>query len=67
MTKFRNTGISLTEEHFLVLDKWSKSTGLTRSQIIRLAIEELAECKLERQGFSWRFSKTRKEGNRSEK
>lgn len=65
MEKSVNTTVSLSKRHLMVLDKWKSSTGLSRSKIIRMAIEELADHEIKQDGFSWRLVKPRKRGSRS--
>ena len=52
----KHTGFSLTEDHIKVIDGWCDSTGLNRSHAVRLAIQELADRKIVKDGFNFVFT-----------
>jgi hypothetical protein len=56
MGKTKVTGFSLLPEHLEVIDSWCTSTGMTRSKAIQLAVETLADYKIEKDRFRWRFT-----------
>ena len=45
------TTISLSLSHMQVLDRWKKETGLARTQIVELLIEEKSNLKLVQLGW----------------
>ena len=48
----------VTQMHDDILNKFQQSTGLTRSEILRLMIETLSPCTIERdEFFNFRFVK----------
>ena len=56
--RFKATGFSLTDDHLRVIDGWTSTSGLNRSEAVRLAIETLADRTLIKDGFKFRLVKS---------
>ena len=59
MRKSVNIGITLLPEHLAVVDQWCESTGMSRSEAFRLAIEELSNREIKKERFQWKFTEPR--------